>query len=222
MIQTEKNLGFAGGNNVGIRCALEQNADYIWLLNNDTTVGPCSLTAMVELAEQNVSVGIVGSVLYEMDEPGKVQIWGGARLYFWLGIVRDRKTPSDGCELQYTTGASMLVKRELIADVGLLDEGYFMYWEDADYGFKARNGGWKLKAAAASAVWHKGSASLNKRAVVMDNYFNASAVRFFIKNHPLPLVPILIGVGGRFLKRVVRADWERALATVQGALEGRK
>jgi GT2 family glycosyltransferase len=222
MVQTEKNLGFAGGNNVGVRRALEEGADYIWLLNNDTVVGPRSLTAMVELAEEDPKVGVVGSVLYHMDEPEKVQVWGGGRVHFWCGIVRDRDVPPHDSELQFVIGASMLVKRALIEDIGFLDDGYFMGWEDIDYGFKARSNGWKLKTAVASTVWHKGSASWGKNATVMDKYFNASAVRFFAKNHPLPSVPIVIGVGGRLFKRVIRADWERAHATLQGALEGRK
>jgi GT2 family glycosyltransferase len=114
----------------------------------------------------------------------------------------------------------MLIRRELIENIGLLDEGYFMYWEDIDYGFKARNSGWKLEVASESAVWHKRSASLGGRSALMDKYFNASAVRFFVRNHPWPSAPVLFGVGGRFLKRVLKTDWNRALATLQGAVEG--
>lgn len=222
VIQTGKNLGFAGGNNVGIRHALGEGAEYVWLLNNDTVVEPRSLSTMVELAEEDPNIGAVGSILYHMSEPEKVQAWGGGCVYFWPGIIRYLNVPSYGSNLQYITGASMLVKRALIEDIGPLDERYFMYWEDIDYGFRARKNGWKLKTAPASVVWHKESATLHRKSAVMDKYFNASAVRFFAKNHPLPLVPILLGVGGRLLKRVVRADWERALATFQGALEGRK
>jgi GT2 family glycosyltransferase len=222
VIQTEKNLGFAGGNNVGIRHALEQEAEYVWLVNNDTVVDPHALTAMVELAEEDPRAGVVGSVLYYMDEPEKVQIWGGGRVYFWLGVVRDRDISPGRSGLQFVVGASMLVKRALIEDIGLLDDEYFMGWEDIDYGLKARSNGWKLKTAVASTVWHRGSASWGKTATVMDKHFNASAVRFFAKNHPFPLMPILVGVGGRALKRIVRADWDRALVTLKGAVVGWK
>src|SRR5829696_3151202 len=183
IIQTGKNLGFAGGNNVGIRYAFRQGAEYVWLLNNDTVVDSRSLTALVELAEEDPRVGVVGSVLYHMDEPDKVQVWGGPRVYFWYGIVRNREAPSYGSELQHIAGTSMLIRKALIEDIGTLDERYFMYWEDIDYGFKARNNGWKLKTAAASVVWHKGSASSSKNLPIMDKYFNASAVCFLAKNH---------------------------------------
>jgi|SRR5215212_575749 len=222
LIQTDKNLGFAGGNNLGIRHALDQGAEYVWLLNNDTVVDSRSLTTMVDLAEEDSRVGLVGSVLYYMDKPEKVQIWGGAYVYFWYGIVRNREAPTNHSELQHIIGASMLIKRALIEDIGLLDERYFMGWEDIDYGFKARNNGWKLKTASASVVWHKVSASSRKDLTRGQKDWNVAAVCFFAKNHPLPIVPIFIGVGGRFLKRVVRGEWKRALATLQGALEGWK
>jgi GT2 family glycosyltransferase len=77
LLETGRNLGFAGGNNVGIRYALEQGADYVWLLNNDTKADPHALTAMVEVAESDPRIGAVGSVLYYMDEPERVQAWGG-------------------------------------------------------------------------------------------------------------------------------------------------
>ncbi|MCX7596938.1 MAG: glycosyltransferase family 2 protein, partial [Fischerella sp.] len=77
LIETGANLGFAGGNNVGIRYALEHGAEYIWLLNNDTIVDANALSAMVTKAESDPKIGLVGSVLYYMNNPGSVQAWGG-------------------------------------------------------------------------------------------------------------------------------------------------
>jgi len=216
LIGTSKNLGFAGGNNVGIRYALERGADYVWLLNNDTKVDSHALTAMVEVAERDLEIGAVGSVLYYMDEPERVQAWGGGWVSLWWGISRHFAAPVPAERVHYITGASLLIRRKVLEEVGLLDEGFFMYWEDTDFGFRLRKAGWKLAVASDARVWHKESASLGRQSPVLDKYFNASAVRFFRRHAPFPMMPILVGPGGRFLKRVVRREWGQAGAVLRG------
>ena len=208
LLKIEGNVGFAGGNNVGIRYALEQGADYVWLLNNDTRVDPNALTAMVSVAERDPKAGAVGAVLYYMDEPERVQAWGGGRVSLWWGISRHFTAPVPVERIHYITGASLLIRREALEEVGLLDEGFFMYWEDADFGFRLRKAGWKIAVASSARVWHKESASLGKRNPVMDRYFSASAARFFQHHAPYPVVPILVGFWGRLAKRVIRLDLE--------------
>jgi GT2 family glycosyltransferase len=222
LIETGKNLGFAGGNNVGIRYALERGAEYVWLLNTDTAVDPHALSAMVEAGETDPKIGAVGSVLYHMDEPDQVQAWGGGRVRLWWGVPRLITEPVSGGSVPFIIGASLLIKSEAMREVGLLDEDFFMYWEDIEFSFRLRKVGWKTTVATNSRIRHKESGSLSKKSLLKDVYFNASAVRFFAKNHPLPLVPISLGVGGRLLKRIIRADGRRVVATFQGALEGRK
>lgn len=217
LIVNDRNLGFGGGCNVGIRRALQEGADYVWLLNNDTKVDPHALTALVEKAECDPKIGAAGSVLYYMDEPGRVQAWGGGYVNFWLGVSRHRYAPAPENRLHYLTGASLLLRREALEQVGLFDEKFFMYWEDADFGFRLRRAGWKLAVASGARVWHKESASLGKKSPVLDEYFNASAVRFFRRHAPWPLLPIAVGVGGRLLKRIFRCDWERVRAVWRGA-----
>ena len=216
LLETGRNLGFSGGNNVGIRYALERGADYLWLLNNDTKADPHALTAMVEVAERDPKIGAVGSVLYYMDQPERVQAWGGGRVNMWWGVARHFTTPVPAERIHYITGASLLIRREGLEEVGLLDEEFFMYWEDADLGFRLRKAGWKLAVASNARVWHKETASLGKKSPILDEYFNASAVRFFRRHAPLPALPLLAGVGGRLLKRVLGRDWERVRAVWRG------
>ncbi|RMH58292.1 MAG: glycosyltransferase family 2 protein [Deinococcus-Thermus bacterium] len=217
LLETGRNLGFAGGNNLGIRYALEKGANYIWLLNNDTVVAPNALTAMVEIAESNPKIGAVGSVLYYMDQPERVQAWGGGRISLITGRSRHLLSPG---ELHYITGASLLLRTEALEQVGLLDEGFFMYWEDVDLSLRLQNRGWKLAVASGSRILHKESASVGKRSSLMDEYFNASAVVFFYRHASLPFLPVFLGVGGRLLKRIFKGDWKRALAVIQGAKNG--
>ncbi|WP_276957944.1 glycosyltransferase family 2 protein [Allomeiothermus silvanus] len=217
LLETRQNLGFAGGNNIGIRYALEQGAEYIWLLNNDTVVDPDALTAMVELAEKDCRIGVVGSVLYYMEQPTKVQAWGGGRVNLLTGRSRHLLAPG---EPHYITGASMLLRREALEQVGLLDEGFFMYWEDADLSFRLRQKGWMVAVAPESKVLHKESASAKKGSPRQDILYNASAVRFFRRHAQLPSLPITLGIGGRMLKRLLLGDWERVRSVWLGYRRG--
>ncbi len=222
VLKTEKNLGFGGGINVGIRFAIAEEADYVWLLNNDTKVDPSALSAMINVAKADPRVGAVGSVLYYFDQPERVQAWGGGQVNLWLGIVRHFVTPTLPERLDYITGASILIRKVVLKEVGLFDEGFFVYWEDADYCFRVRKTGWKLTVAPDAKVWHKESASLGKRNPVLDTYFSASAVRFLRRYAPVPALPMLVGVGGRLLRRILRGDWERARAVWRGVADAVK
>jgi GT2 family glycosyltransferase len=220
LIETGQNLGFSRGNNVAICYALERGADYVWLLNNDTIVDPHALRAMVEAAEADPKIGAVGSVLYEIYEKDKIQAYGGGRIHLWLGLSRHIMAPVPDDNLGYLIGASLLARRSLIEDIGVLDDTFFMYWEDTDYSFRTRAAGWKLAVAPEARIWHKSPLPPSKKSPVIYAYFNTSAVHFFKRYSSLPFVPILIGAGLRFLKQVAQWDWRRAEAVWRGVLAG--
>jgi len=214
ILETNRNLGFAGGCNAGIRYALESNSDLVWLLNNDTLADLGALDALVDKAQNNPGLGAIGSAILFADEAERLQAWGGGYINFLLGRSRHYLHAVPDESLQFITGASMLIRCEAIADVGLLDERFFMYWEDADFCFRLRGAGWKLAVAGDSRIWHKGSASVGKESARLDQYFNASARRFFRKHAPIPFLPIWMGSALRIGKRVLKGDWTRALAVV--------
>jgi GT2 family glycosyltransferase len=221
ILETGRNLGFSGGCNVGIRRALEEGADYVWLLNNDTTVDPQALTAMISVAEADPGVGAVGSVLYYLDSPKDIQAWGGGRVCFWTGRSRHLLNPVTGAWLHYLTAASILLRRRALDEVGLLDENtFFMYWEDADFSFRLRKAGWRLAVADQSIVLHREHAATGKGSPLLDYYFNESAVRFFRRYAPIPAWPISIGVLGRLAKRVLRGNLPGFVATLRGTYAG--
>lgn len=217
LFENSSNLGFSGGNNTGIRYALTQEAEYIWLLNSDTVADLGALSAMVDKARNDASIGAVGSVLYHMRQKDVVQMYGGGRVRWWMGTSRAFEAPVPSRELHYVAAASLLIRGEVFESTGLLDEGFFMYWEDTDYGFRLRKSGWKLAAAPESKVWHKGSAIPSEKNPLHDLYFNVSAIRFFRKHYSISSIPILVGIGGRIFKRMVRRDWKRARAVWQAA-----
>jgi GT2 family glycosyltransferase len=218
VVATGKNLGFAAGCNVGIARSLVERADYAWLLNNDTTVDSGALRGLVDKAMSDSQIGAVGSAIYSMDDRNQLEAWGGGRINFWLGRSRHLVEPASDDKVQFITGASLLLPRQAIESIGLLDEGFFMYWEDADYCFRLRRAGWKLSVAGQSKIWHRGSASVGKASAKMDAYFNASAARFFERHSRASAIPLWTGVSLRLAKRVAAEDWERVRAVWKGAI----
>ncbi len=220
IVAQSANLGFGGGCNVGIRRALDRGADFVWLLNNDTVVEPASLRAMVEVAASDAGIGATGSVIYFMDQPSRVQFWGGLRVGMIRGEVSPIKRPRQVKRLDYICGASCLLRAEAIRSAGLFDEGFFMYWEDADLGFRLRRHGWKLAVAERSSVWHHGCASLGRRSARLDAWNNMSAVRFFRRYSKAPAIPLAFGAAYRIARRLALGDFRRIGAVVSGLRQG--
>jgi GT2 family glycosyltransferase len=209
VIENGENLGFAKGCNVGIRRALSEGADFVWLLNNDTVVDSNALSALVERALNGERIGAVGSVLYYMSQPERVQAWCGGYVNFWIGRSRLFTKPVRDAALEYIYGASMLIRAEALRSVDLLDEGFYMSWEETDFCFRLRAAGWKLAAASGSVVYHKVSATFTgKRSLVLDTYFTESARRFFRKHGRVPALSFWAGVSLSMLKRVLLGRWK--------------
>jgi GT2 family glycosyltransferase len=174
LVQTGANLGFAGGNNVGLRLALSAgDLDYAWLLNNDTVVEPGALSSLVETMQQRPDVGICGSTLLYYHSPRIVQALGGSAYNRWtargghigMGQNSDDLPNSDAIEgrMKYVVGASMLVRRPFLEQIGLMSEAYFLYCEEIDWATRAR-GKYSLAYAPQSVVYHKEGASIGSSA----------------------------------------------------------
>jgi GT2 family glycosyltransferase len=217
VIATGRNLGFSGGCNMGIRRAMARGVRYIWLLNNDTKVDSHALTAMVQRAEREARLGAVGSVLYYMDRPETVQAWGGGTVNLWTGLSRHFTSQVPERRIDYLTGASVLLRSKALEEVGLFDEQFFMYWEDADLSFRLRERGWMLAVEPAAKIWHKEGGSIGRGTVAQDEYFVASALRFFRLHAPIPAVPIGISVSLKLIRRILVRDWARARAVWRAA-----
>ncbi|MGC8654645.1 MAG: glycosyltransferase family 2 protein [Candidatus Kryptoniota bacterium] len=165
IIVNQANLRFAGGNNVGIDHAMANGADYVLLLNNDTIVDPDFLSKLVQAANDNPDVGILGPKIYYYNNPKMIWFAGGAIDWRsgWthhIGIHEiDTGQYNRITETDYITGCCMLVKRNVIERIGKLDESYVMYGEDVDWCIRASRAGFKLLYVPSSIIWHKVSAS---------------------------------------------------------------
>ncbi|MFA4817782.1 MAG: glycosyltransferase family 2 protein [Parcubacteria group bacterium] len=186
-IKNEENLGYAVGNNVGIRFTLERMADYVLLLNNDTEVEKDFLTKLVEAAEKNEKIGIVSPVIFSKHSR---QIWFSGGEIGWLQmktIHRKEASSADSYETGLATGCSMLVRAAVFKEIGLLDEDFFLYWEDADFSVRARKAGFKISVVSGSWVYHleKSESNLKQKTY----WLVISGLIFFQKNTPLLFKP---------------------------------
>jgi hypothetical protein len=219
LIEAGENLGFAAGNNLGIRRALEFGAAYIWLLNNDAQPRPDALEQLLRVAESDARIGAVGSVLCYADQPHIVQSWGGGKVNLLTGYNSVACSPRANEWFDYMCAGSLLVRREAVLDVGLLDEGCFLYWEDVDFGFRLRRAGWKLAVAREAIVPHRQNASTTGRPQVRDRYFTASGLRFLSRWSPAPTLVKTLFVAARMLSRLIRGDVRRSAGVIQGVID---
>lgn len=182
LIQTGANLGFAGGNNIGLRLALsDPEMQFVWLLNNDTEVDPEALSSLMRYMNVHANVGICGSTLLYMHDPTLIQAVGG-QYNFWLGTSRhvlcNQKYSEDLCKtvdsatLDYIVGASMFVRRAVLEGIGLLAEDYFLYCEEIDWTTRMRLKApeYKLGYCAESIVYHREGASTGAKERAGKNY----------------------------------------------------
>lgn len=166
LIENPRNLGFAGGANTGIQQALRDGADYVLLLNNDVVVHPRFLHELVTAARGLPDFAAACPKIYFYDRPqviysagGMVNPWtGGARQ---VGRGREDRGQYERIAVRdYADGACMLIARDALERVGLLDEDYFAYWEETDWCARAREAGLRCYYVPAARVWHKAAASL--------------------------------------------------------------
>ena len=162
MIPSETNRGFTGGNNLGIKKALSHNVDYVLLLNNDTVVQNDFLTQLVETAESNNQAGIIGGEIRNYDNPNFVWYSGGD-FQKLTGLVSPNKEPhSDIEKATFVTGCLMLVDSDVIEDIGMLRDEYFMYFEDVEYGYRYLQSGGEILVDPDAKIHHKEGSSTDE------------------------------------------------------------
>ena len=189
VLENGENLGYAGGNNVGLRYALAQGADYICILNNDVTVAPDYLTPLLAAFQEHIDAGVVTPLVAEVSEPERV--WAlGAAVDWQTGTVRrlhagemaQMLQASDPFKVDVASGTAMLAKREIFEPVGLLDEAFYLYFEETDWCLRVGQAGYRILAVPSSVVWHKVSATLGQASPVIDYYMLRNQLRFIARH----------------------------------------
>ena len=222
LIRNAANLGFAGGNNVGIRYALDRDDfSHVWLLNNDVVIKPDALGHLVRRMNEKKDAGMCGSTIPYYSAPDTVWTLGGGIYNKWLSRSHSignmeplRDAPSrfdvEGT-MDYLAGASMLVSRAFLHEVGLLNEEYFLYFEEPDWALRGK-GKFTLAYAPESIVYHKVGAStkLIDEPGISNKSSKFHAMKshlFFTRNYfplfiPLILARIVFNVFVDFLYRI--------------------
>jgi GT2 family glycosyltransferase len=222
LLKNDRNLGFAGGNNVGIQYALDQRADFVWLLNNDTKPAPDALSALVEKAIADKRLGAVASVCYYADSPNTVQVWGGARVNLWTGRSRNATEPQMDEWFDALYGASILIRRSALEDVGMLDSSFFFYCEETEFCLRLRKRGWRISVAPRSTVLHKSGASAGKNAAMRDRHFTASTLRLLRLHSPAPALATGLFLALRLLRRLLSLNVPGCRAVWAGVQDYRR
>ncbi len=160
-ILNDNNAGFAGGNNVALRYIMNNNlSEYVMLLNNDTVVSSDFINGLIDKVKQSDENGFVGINTYYYDNNKKIQTVGGGLVDLVHGEC-SAITSSGIDEFDFITGSCVLMPLHVLREVGLMDESYFMYWEDVDWSTRTRNKGYKLRVADYGCIYHKEGASIH-------------------------------------------------------------
>jgi GT2 family glycosyltransferase len=195
IVELDENLGYAAGNNVGIRHALTQAADYVMVLNNDTYVAPSMLSELINFAQSKQNVGMLGPKMYCADlndtlfAAGSFIEWRKGRTYN-RGMFQQASDVTDSVApepVDYITGCGVLVSKEFVESAGDLDPVYFLNYEDVDWGFKAWRYGFEVWYVPEAIMWHKVSGTLGQASPANTYYMTRNGLFFFWKNSPAHL-----------------------------------
>ena len=174
VIKNRDNLGFTGGNNIGIRHALENGADYVWLLNNDTVIEPDTLAKLVAKAESSPDIALLSPVIHWHEDPDSIQFylsyvdWGTYNIISFSKEEHDRY--ADRSKDFSLWGTALLIRRHVLESLGLLDDSFFAYAEDAEYCMRVSKAGFRIDVEPTARVFHKNSRSTGSNTAPLQVY----------------------------------------------------
>lgn len=235
VIENGANLGFAAGNNIGIEYVQTYcEYDFIYLLNNDTLIQDRTVSSMIERFKNKEKIGLCGSKVVYFHSPDKVQAYGGASFNRVFGRAvnigsmelvenkEDVKTVEE--KLDYILGASMMISKSCLEDIGLMEESYFLYYEEIDWAERARAAGYSLGYSSDSIVFHKEGATIGSsfekqnRSLISTHYLTASKIKFTAKFHPLFLPSVYIFSLAQCFRSTINGHFDQAMTQFKALL----
>jgi GT2 family glycosyltransferase len=186
-VRSERNEGFAGGNNLGMQHA---TGDYLFLINNDTEVTEDLIAKLVASMEANPKIGIISPKIHYYDQPGMLQYCG----YTAMNYITARNACIGQFEMDtgqydklsgttgYVHGAAMMISRTALVSSGGMAENYFLYYEELDWCEKIRKAGFEIHTNLQSLIYHKESVSVGKRSALKEYFMNRNRILFIRRN----------------------------------------
>jgi hypothetical protein len=231
-LRSEENLGVAGGYNIGLRYALEQEFDYILMLNNDTVVTPTFLRPLLQAMERDPKVAIAGGKIYYHSQPDRIWFAGGrynrltGRVSHIGMLQRDDEIAHPASDVDFISGCFALFRTSALKKVGLFDESLFAYMEDIDLNLRLKQAGYKLAYVPEAFIYHKVSTT-SKVDSPFYLYFNMRNRLIVLKKHNsvLELAPALPYLTFYYTRQLVRLAfkwhyWKGARAVLLGIVDG--
>ena len=226
LVESRRNLGFAGGNNLAHRLASELlQFDHVWYLNNDTEVEPDCLAQMLARMREDPRIGICGATLVYAHDRRTVQCFGGCTVNVFLGLTNEVGNslqwpcevdqPAVERRLAYVSGASMLVTTRFLDEVGPMTEDYFIFYEEIDWAERARRAGYRLGYAKRAVVYHKEGATIGTgngatRSALAEFYGMRNKMLFTWRFHPWAFPGIWLLGWAQVLRRLLHRRFDRA------------
>lgn len=232
LLKNEQNLGFAGGNNVGIDYALKNKFDYIFILNNDTEIGKNAISKLAKYMDENKIVGVASPKIYfakgfefhkkrySAKERGGV-IWYAGGDMDWDNVLGtnhgvdevDTGQFNETADTVFATGAAMILRSEVVKKFGKFDERFFLYFEDTDLSLRFKRAGYQIKYFPNSVIWHKVSRSSGIGSDLNDYYITRNRLLLAINWAPWRAKFAVIKESIFFIARFGR-EWQ-----VKGAMD---
>ena len=223
LLEAPENLGYAGGNNLGMRHALANGAELLFLINNDTRLDPHCVTALVEEIQKPPICGAVGPMVYTWDNweiissaGGRID-WNAAdAMNVGAGeIDRGQYLPRS---VDFVNGCGMMVSREAIAKVGLIDEAFFMYWEETDWCTRMRKAGLDVRFQPAAKMQHKAPLTWREQSPMTLYYMGRNRLFFFARHASgMQRIRSLYGASRGLIHGIIQNRLERNLAASSAA-----
>lgn len=241
ILRSERNLGFTGGNNLGLFHAQSLGVKYAFLLNNDTTLEPDAISRLVGAAEQIGDVGVLAPVMHYYDRPGEVWFAGASLsltraealhaspaslLDTALGDLKNSnakiKEHSDAevYACPWVSGCAMLVRMSAFGQVGGFDERFYLTWEDVDWCVRMRRQGWQVLVAPKARIYHKGGRSGARLEGVYRYYAVRNSLLLSEKHAGIAYIPALFWVCMRHLRGALSSRTGERLACLRTVMEG--
>jgi GT2 family glycosyltransferase len=214
IISLSDNRGYAGNNNVGIAAALGREADWVFVLNEDTILDPVCLEELIRVGESDPRIGVVGPMVYHYDEPTVIQSAGGRLGRNWESQHIAQNEPdteqfTSPRAVEWISGCAILVRRAAIEQVGMIDERFFYYWEETEWCLRATRAGWRILHVPRAKLWHKG-VQRDYRPKPAVAYYNTRNRLLVLAKHRAPLRTRIV-VWGQIVRTLtsmtVRPKW---------------